>query len=164
MTGSPVPLLDADVAHTQVLALLHAACFADGGVTGGVTDAWDAKAIAALLASPGASAMIAGPIQAPSGFLLLRVAADEAEIIAIGVTPERRRTGVGARLLAGAVARAATAGARRLLLEVADDNGAAQALYRSAGFRPVGLRRNYYQGRSGGGDAAILARDLAEPE
>jgi GNAT superfamily N-acetyltransferase len=52
------------------------------------------------------------------------------------VTPERRRQGRGAALLASAMAWARTAGARAIHLEVALADEAKLRLYRSAGFEP----------------------------
>jgi len=42
-------------------------------------------------------------------------------------------------------ARPHAAGARRVFLEVAEDNWAARRLYAALGFAPVGRRRNYYR-------------------
>lgn len=134
------PFLDA-------AAEMHRRCFAES---------WDAAALAALLAMPGAfGLMLAEP---PAGFVLARVAADEAEILTIAVLPEQRRAGLGGRLLDAAAAAARQAGAAFLFLEVAADNSAALALYRSRGFAAVGLRADYYgQNR----DAVVLRLDLS---
>lgn len=141
-----------------VLAELHAACFAD---------AWDAEALAAVLAMPGAFALVAsggeraGDGPGAIGFVIARAIAGEAEILALGVRSPARRRGLGRRLLAAASAEAGARGTGRLFLEVAADNWAARALYLGAGFAQIGRRANYYR-RSGGGVAAlILARDIA---
>src|SRR5262249_13192140 len=81
-----------------------------------------------------------------------------AEILTLGVLPRFRRRGVGRSLLAAVTDRLARAGGARLLLEVAADNVAAQALYRDAGFLEVGRRPGYYQRASGQAvDALLLA-------
>jgi ribosomal-protein-alanine N-acetyltransferase len=125
------------------LARLHAACFAQ---------AWDARALAGLLESPGIIALYA-----PGGFVLARVAADEAEILTIAVEPAARRKGVGQALLREAAARAERQGATRMFLEAGAANHAARALYATLGFDNVGSRRSYYEQ---GEDALILRRDL----
>jgi ribosomal-protein-alanine N-acetyltransferase len=49
---------------------------------------------------------------------------------------------------------------RRVFLEVRASNAAALALYRSAGFVDIGLRRGYYRNAGGGEDAITMACDL----
>lgn len=137
------------------LAALHAACF---------PDPWSAPAMAALLATPGAFGLLSITSDRLSGFLLARVAADEAEILSIGVLPARRRLGVARLLLADAAARAAGQGARRLFLEVAADNHAARALYLREGFAQVGRRPGYYRRGDKATDALVLARPLPRAE
>ena len=90
----------------------------------------------------------------------LRLVADEAEILTICTVPDRRRDGVGRYLLDAAAQAMKTAGAQRLLLEVAIDNRAAIRLYRAFRFVELGRRRGYYQGPQGAVDALILGRDI----
>ena len=87
--------------------------------------------------------------------VLLRVAADEAEILTIGVAA--RRQGIARALMAAALERARAQGARTMFLEVAADNGAARGLYEMLGFAPAGLRQGYY---AGGADALLLRLEL----
>lgn len=143
----PIGPFDLDVA-----AALHAACF---------DDAWSAASIAAVLATPGSFGLLSITSNTPSGFLLARVAADEAEILSLGVLPVWRRHGVARQLLAAAELHAAESGARRLFLEVAADNSAARALYLRAGFAQVGRRPCYYRRGAAGIHALILARTLS---
>jgi ribosomal-protein-alanine N-acetyltransferase len=58
-------------------------------------------------------------------------------------------------LLDAAIDRARTAGATVAFLEVAEDNPAAQGLYRKLGFRVVGRRNDYYKRRHGPAVAAL---------
>ena len=115
-----------------------------------------------LLASPGMWAALAwagtdgGPV--PAGFVMARSAAGEAEIVGIGVLPAQRRRGIGGALLADALGRAAALGAQAVFLEVAEDNPAAAALYRRAGFEPVGRRPGYYRRKSRLPVAALIMR------
>lgn len=147
-------LAPAGPAHAGVIAALHGACF---------TPAWDEAAVAALLATPGCFGRLAGTGGGdPVGFVLCRQAADEAEILAIGSRPDVRRCGAGRRLLEAACAEAATLGARRMVLEVAEDDAGARTFYARHGFAAVGRRRAYYE-RTGGDpvDALILAAPLS---
>ena len=133
-----------------VLAALHADAF---------DHPWDAASIGDLLTSPGVIAFAD-----EHGFILIRVAVDEAEILTLAVSPSARRQGLGRRLVASAVETAAAEGAESLFLEVAADNAAALALYRSAGFAPAGRRVGYYARAAGPPiDALVLKKPLSPP-
>ena len=114
----------------EALAALHAEAF----------DApWSASAFADLLVQPGVL------LEAESdGFVLVQVAADEAEILTLAVRPAARRSGLATRLVEAVSRQAAVMGATRLFLEVAEDNAAARALYARLGFEPAGRRPRYY--------------------
>ena len=131
------------------LAALHAAAFPPA-------ERWDAAAIRVLLELPGGF----GLLQPGAGFVLARVAADEAEILTLAVAPAARRLGHGGALLAGAMAAAVARGAVAMFLEVAEPNAAARALYAAAGFAEAGRRRRYYPD---GADALVLRRELIGP-
>ena len=62
------------------------------------------------------------------------VAGDWAGLTAVEVHPRHRRRGLGGAITAALAAAAAARGAGRLYLQVEDDNDAARALYRRAGF------------------------------
>jgi ribosomal-protein-alanine N-acetyltransferase len=135
---------------TQALAALHAEAF---------DTPWSAEAFAALLAQPGVILEAS-----PDGFVLVQVAADEAEVLTLVVRAAARRKGVATALVETAARRAALVGAGRLFLEVAEDNLAAMALYARLGFKPVGRRPRYYARASGPAvDALLLARNLPAP-
>jgi [ribosomal protein S18]-alanine N-acetyltransferase len=141
-----------DIAMAEVAAALHEAS--------GFHEPWNAHAFAELLAMPGTAGMLALAGEEPTGLVLWRIAADEAEILTICTLPDRRRGGVGRHLLLAATQAMKTAGAQRLLLEVAIDNRAAIRLYRTFRFVELGRRRGYYQGPQGAVDALILGRDI----
>jgi ribosomal-protein-alanine N-acetyltransferase len=80
---------------------------------------------------------------------------DEAHVATLGVTKALQGEGVGSLLLDDLLAEAD----RRspvVLLEVRDDNEAAQRLYRRRGFVEIGRRRGYYQ--PSGADAVVMKR------
>jgi ribosomal-protein-alanine N-acetyltransferase len=138
--------------HAPVLAALHEQCF---------DEAWSADSIAGLLATPGAFALVASAADGPAGFILCRVAGDECEVLALCVVPASRRAGLATSLLDAALADAFGRGARRVFLEVAEDNRAARGLYVAHGFVDIGRRPAYYAGATGAGaDAMVLSRDL----
>lgn len=139
----------------EVCAALHALCF----------DApWDSAALQSLVSAPGGFGhLLVDPSDGvPGGFALGRVAAGECEILTVGVSPRYRRRGWGAVLVRALVEEARRRGAGTVVLEAAEDNRAALALYRAAGFRPVGRRRGYYKTPEGVLDARILRLDLAD--
>jgi len=101
---------------------------------------------------------VRGADGASAGFILGRVAADEAEILTLAVDPAYRRQQLGRQLVTQLIQQAQARGAARLFLEVADNNQPAQALYAAAGFVQVGLRPAYY---ASGAGALLLACDCA---
>jgi ribosomal-protein-alanine N-acetyltransferase len=139
----------ANLTEAGLCAGLHAACF---------PASWDEGAFAQFLGAPGCLVLLAAPGDAPPhGLLVARIAADEAELITLGVVPARRRQGLARALLRAAMTALRHAGARRLFLEVEDGNAAALVLYRSLGAAPVGRRPRYY---AHGADATIFSLAL----
>jgi ribosomal-protein-alanine N-acetyltransferase len=79
----------------------------------------------------------------------------EAWVQNIAVRRDAQRQGIGRSLLEALLAEAERNQVRKVLLEVAVDNAAAQKLYAQYGFEPVGLRRGYYQPSNT--DALVMA-------
>lgn len=92
-----------------------------------------------------------------AGFIVTRLAVDQAEIITIAVAPERRGHGIGQTLMEQALTHLHGNGVELLFLEVAEDNLSAIALYKKCGFNPIGKRPAYYR-RAGGRVAALTFR------
>ena len=139
-----------------LMAELQAASFAGG-------QPWDAKAMADLLAMPGAFGFIADWQGRPRGYLLARLAAAEAEIISLAVHPAARRQGLARGLLALLVRQTAALGGARIFLEVAETNGPARALYDLSAFREVARRPGYYRDNDGAAVAAVVMAYNIEP-
>ncbi len=144
--------------HGSELAALHARIF---------TRAWPPDAFRAFLCESTVYGFAVAR-DTVSGFVLCRVAVDEAEVLTFGVVPEHRRRGVGGALLSLAMAEAVRRGARRMFLEVGEANAAARCLYDAAGFTCVGRRERYYRGGLDGADARaaalVLRCDLCDPK
>ncbi len=136
--------------HAADIARLHARLF---------QDAWNAAAVSGLMARNGAISLIAtDPVEAAThGFVIAQIAADEAEILSLAVAPEVQHRGIGGRMLTALFTSATAVGVTSILLEVAEDNAAAHALYQRYGFAVVGRRRGYYW-RAGGRIDALLLR------
>jgi ribosomal-protein-alanine N-acetyltransferase len=140
-----VKLRFATLDEAAILAALHATAFPPG-------EAWDAAAFRTLLGMEGVFGLAA-----EAGLILARVSADEAEILTLAVAPEHRRQGLGDALVETAVLHSAALGARRMFLEVGQENAPAQALYRGLGFAAAGRRPDYY---GPGRHATLLRRSL----
>lgn len=119
--------------------------------------AWDARAVAALLNDPQVSA-----IEMPGATALLRRVLDEAEVLTIAVDPGARRGGLGTALIAEAVAGFRELGVRTLHLEVSAANAPARAFYSALGFRETGRRKGYYRTECGREDAILMSRTLVD--
>jgi ribosomal-protein-alanine N-acetyltransferase len=87
---------------------------------------------------------------------------EEAHVTNIAVDPLHQRQKIGSRLLHDLIREAQAMGAEAVSLEVRVTNWGAQRLYGRFGFRPVGVRKNYYQ--EIGEDALIMWLDqIREP-
>jgi len=75
------------------------------------------------------------------GFIAYRNAGGECEILNLAVSPEARRTGIGGRLVEQVLLEASGP----VFLEVRVSNHPARRLYEALGFKPVGLRPEYYR-------------------
>jgi [ribosomal protein S18]-alanine N-acetyltransferase len=151
--SEPYVLESLDVNHAAACAAIHAASFAHP---------WAGLEIAALIAS---EAVIAdGAINARTndlgGFVLSRCAADEAEILTIGVAARARKQGLGKLLLDHHMDRLRSGRIQRLFLEVDQSNEAARALYRKTGFEEVGRREAYYRLPDGSRATALVLRKV----
>lgn len=148
-----VSILWAAPEHAEEIARIYAGLF---------DTPWDAASLHELLAHPASTAFIArlGTPQRTAGFVLAQLAADEAEILTLGVDKEWQRRGIGRRLVEALCRAARKAEARSLYLEVAPTNAAALALYGRLGFKETGRRKAYYE-RPGGPPEDALTLVLA---
>ena len=124
---------------------------------------WDEAAIAGLLEHPASTSLVAvaGDPKVVVGFIIGQLAADEAEILTVGAAPDWQRAGLGKMLVQGLIRAAKRGEAKRLYLEVAEDNAAAAALYQSLGFSESGRRKGYYERpQRPAVDALVLALNL----
>lgn len=141
----------ATIGDATTLARIHAVCF---------SEAWSPAEMTKWLEMPSIVAIAAVERGGATGFVLGQAAADQAEILTLAVEPARQRQGIGGALLQTLEGEAAKRGARSLYLDVAEDNAAALALYRGAGFAEISRRRGYYAGPSGPRDAIVMMKSL----
>ncbi len=139
--------------QADMLAEIHAAAFAR---------TWSSEEFAALLAERSVFALGLRRItffgRRLAGFVLVRIAADEAEILTIAVRPSDRGRGYGRMLMDEALRRLYGAGVTACFLEVDRDNAAAVGLYRSLGYVVSGERKHYYGAGSAGDGTALVMR------
>ncbi len=143
----------AEPRDADVLAKLHAQGFRRG---------WPREDFAAYIAGRDTPVYVACDAKRKiAGFAMLRLAADEAELITIAVDSRWRRKGVGAAIMHALCADLMLTPARRLFLEVAEDNPAAIRLYGRLGFARIGERQGYYPHEDGRpATAIVMARDV----
>jgi ribosomal-protein-alanine N-acetyltransferase len=89
---------------------------------------------------------------------MARISGEEGEILNLAVLPKSRRKGIARCLLEEALGSIAAAGVLEVYLEVRQSNDPALSLYQAHGFRPVGLRPDYY--RDPREDALVLRAPL----
>ena len=89
-----------------------------------------------------------------AGYGGLMVHEDEGHITTIAVEPDLQHSGIGTRLMLNLMEEARSRSARTVALEVRVANWPAQRLYSWFGFRPVGVRKNYYA--ETGEDALVM--------
>jgi len=145
-------LSDASTKDAAAIGRLHGASFRRG---------WSDGEIERLLLDRNVIAHRVTVGRVFAGFVMSRVAADEAEILSIAVTAPRKGRGLAGRLLRHHLGRLTAIAVRSVFLEVDEDNMPALRLYRKAGFREVGRRAGYYPAEGGKpSNALILRRDL----
>jgi ribosomal-protein-alanine N-acetyltransferase len=147
--GEPA-LSDASTRDAAAIAALHARSFQRG---------WSEDEVESLLVERNVIGHRALAGNKLAGFILSRLAADEAEILSVAVDRAYQGRGLGRRLLMQHLGRLAGYGAQTVFLEVGEKNDPATQLYLRAGFREVSRRPNYY----GDASALVLRRDLVSP-
>ena len=153
----PAPVLtDAQPRDASAIAALHAASFRRG---------WSEQEVEGLLIERSVVAQRALTGRSFAGFIMSRLAADEAEILSVAVARSSQGRGLARQLLNLHLRRLAGLGVRTVFLEVDEHNAPAIKLYGRAGFREVSRRANYYPApgaKSGAMPAAalVLRRDI----
>ena len=120
---------------------------------------WSAESYAASLDS-GIQGWVSADENGILGFLLVRRAAGEMEILNLAVSPNSRRKGLGSQLLLQALLWAQQNQVVKIHLEVRSSNSVAIKFYESHRFCSSGFRRNYYSNPSE--DAVLLSLSVAQ--
>lgn len=91
------------------------------------------------------------------GFAGLKVILDEADIMNIVVKKDFRHNGIGSILLENLINHSKDLNLKTITLEVNENNLSAIRLYDKFSFDKLGIRKNYYDGKS---DAIIMSKKL----
>ncbi|MEO5904196.1 MAG: ribosomal protein S18-alanine N-acetyltransferase [Gemmatimonadaceae bacterium] len=119
-------------------------------------DPWSAKEFESVLAVDHSIFLVAESMGEIVGYLVAIAVLDEAEILNVAVSPNRRGAGVGGALLDAALSEVESRGAASVFLEVRVSNTEARALYQSRNFAELSTRKNYY--RTPVEDALVMRR------
>ena len=146
MTPTEPRIAPLTLAHLSALCALECACFADG---------WSVGLLEEELTCATGFARGLWVGDDLLAYALLRVVAQEAELLRIATSLQRRGQGLAGALLRDCQSQLASQGCTALFLEVRESNLAARTLYQRAGFFEVGRRNRYYQDPE---EAALLLR------
>ena len=152
--GSGTPTVGPATGRDAVrLAQLHAASFHRG---------WGEDEFDNMLAERNTLIHLLRMKRKVIGFVVSRMAADEAEILSIAIDPGYRGRGLSRNMLLTHLGHLAGRGVQKVFLEVEENNQPARRLYEQTGFAVVGRRERYY--RQTGGEhlnALLMRRDLS---
>jgi ribosomal-protein-alanine N-acetyltransferase len=94
-----------------------------------------------------------------AGFVMGFASGEVGKVVTLDVLPERRREGLGRRLMEALEEELASGGARFSILEVAVENREALALYAKLGYARAAILVDYY---GPGKDALLMTKRLNE--
>ena len=94
------------------------------------------------------------------GYVILRRAGDEGELLRIAVSNDARRRGIADSLMGAALDFAKENALASVFLEVRESNKAAVSLYIKWGFKPIHLRKGYYSNPT---EDAVIMQYSARP-
>ena len=94
------------------------------------------------------------------GFAIMAISSEESHLLNIGIKKEKRRLGLGEKLLKKMIIAAEVMGSKKIILEVRITNKSAYKLYEKLGFEEIGTRKNYYRLPEGREDAFVMSKSL----
>ena len=109
------------------------------------SDSWSKKDIFSYICSDDGMCFSALDNGEVIGYIIGRKIPPEAEIYRVAVRMDKRKRGVGYRLLSYALKTERGSGVETVFLEVRSRNDAARALYSAYGFTEAGIRKGYYK-------------------
>ena len=118
---------------------------------------WRTERVTACIANPDINVAVIHDAASVAGFGLMHYEQELAHLLLLAVSPQHRRRGLGATLLAWLETSARTAGIGEVRVEVRIGNIDAQRFYARLGYRAMARLKGYYQGRE---DALRMNKDL----
>ena len=142
------------IEEAEALVNVHADAF---------SRSWSADDFAALMSGPQVLVLAVRHesvfrVRRLKGFVIVRTAADEAEILTIAVKRSDRGRGYGRLLMEEALRHLYRERVVSCFLEVDRSNQSAVGLYRALGFEEVGSRKGYYNESEGSDGSALVMR------
>lgn len=120
-------------------------------------DPWGKKDIFSYICSDTGMCFTALDGGEPIAYIIGRRIPPEGEIYRIAVREDKRRRGIGYRLLSYALKTELGSGVETVFLEVRESNLPARKLYQAYGFTEISVRKNYYQNPTE--NAIIMLKD-----
>jgi [ribosomal protein S18]-alanine N-acetyltransferase len=121
---------------------------------------WTRETLASEIAGKEWSRTVVATLDdAPRGFMIYWMVLNEMHLLNLAVHPDYRRTGIATQLLTHLTEVARVEKILDVFLEVRVSNRGAQFLYRKFGFKPIGIRQQYYS--DNGEDAIVMCRRRA---
>jgi len=125
-------------------------------------DPWPGQFFASEMFAPGRfHRVLTGPSGELVAYLFSAWQYLDLHVLKVATLPGYQRCGLASRLMAMAEQHACEMCGDTITLEVRTDNHIAINLYRSLGYRHVGLRRGYY---ADGEDALVMTKDIRPPD
>ena len=118
---------------------------------------WSEQALALLCGEMATGVVVMDGARAAAYGGMMCVAG-EGQITNIGTSPDYRRRGLGAAVMAALIAEAQARGLCEISLEVRESNVAAIALYEKFGFTEDGIRKGFYTKPRE--DAVLMSRTI----
>ncbi len=159
MGNQAIHIAEANMEDVGAVADIHTNSFSRG---------WSDGDIRRMISNPDYICLVAKQKGSPDkpcyGFLLMRTALDEAEIISIAIEKSARRRGVAQKLIEAGIWELRKSGIKKLFLEVDELNKAAVALYQRLSFKQIAERKGYYpssdNSQTNASSALVMQRDL----
>lgn len=121
-------------------------------------DSWSIESLKSEISNKNTIFLVAVYEMEVSGYIFGKISVESADILKIAVKLQFRCLGVSKLLLKAFIGNAIKFGIKKLFLEVRVSNSIAISLYKSFGFKVVGIRKNFYAGPKE--DALLMEKDI----